>query len=68
MFELPPEIRAEVAALASNLSAFTNESREVFEGRTERWQEGADGMAADAWIEELGNLADALENLPEKPE
>lgn len=67
-FELPAEIKVMVAALASNLATYVAEARESFDETADGWRDSTTGIAVDGWIDELGNLADDLENLPEKPE
>lgn len=67
-FELDKELQAAVTDLAADLQLAAQEARDAFEERSEQWREGDDGMATDAWIEVIGDLADALENLPAKPE
>lgn len=67
-FELDNELQAAVTDLAADLQHAAQEARDAFEERSEQWREGDDGMATDAWIEVIGEAADALENLPAKPE
>lgn len=67
-FRLSPAVRDAVASLASDLTAEAEDHQSAWDDRSERWQEGEAGSSAAAWIESLGELADALESFPEEPE
>lgn len=67
-FELTPEAKKMVAELASIMQSEHERHLEEFVSRSESWQDGDKGMSIDAWIEELGNMADALESFEERPD
>lgn len=64
---LPDDLRQRVRELASDLSQFITDAREEFDNRSERWRDSADGVAVDGWIDEVGQVADALEDLAGGP-
>lgn len=67
-FKLDKGLVTRVAELASDLSAAASEFRDTWTARSEGWQEGDKGTAADAWIEGLEEVAQSLENLESEPE
>lgn len=67
-FKLDAELTKRVAELESDIRAAAEEFRSLWDDASERWQEGDAGTAADAWIETLYELGDALEGLTEEPE
>ena len=42
------------------LDTLCTDLRDEYEGKSERWQEGEKGQAADAWIEEIEGKRDEL--------
>jgi predicted transcriptional regulator len=66
-FELPEELRERVVTLASDLSSLALEAREAFDESRENWRDSDEGVAVDGWIEEIDELAQQLENVPEVP-
>lgn len=67
-FKLSRDLTKRIGTLASDIRDAVDGFRELYDERSERWQEGDAATAADTWIESLENLADELENIPEKPE
>lgn len=67
-FKLSSDIASQVASLATDLSAHLDELRGAFDERSDKWRESDKGLAVDGWLDELGDLADALENAPIEPE
>lgn len=67
-FKLSKELVKRIEALASDLEATTQEFRDLYDERSERWQESDAAVEADAWIAGLENLADELGNITEKPD
>lgn len=67
-FALPKDLDERTASLASDLANWASEARDAWDERSERWQESDAGIAADAWIETLAELADTLEHIEKEPE
>lgn len=67
-FKLDPDLAKRIAELESDIRAATQEFRDAWDDRSERWQESDAGTAAETWIEELDNLADSLEAVTDRPE
>lgn len=67
-FKVSADLNKRIETLASDLRDAAEEFRNLYDERSERWQEGDAAMAADTWIESIENLADELENMPERPE
>jgi hypothetical protein len=68
-WQLPASLAAQVATLATDLAAYVDDRRDVYtSGRPARWRaEAPNAVPVDAWLEDLANLADTLEALPEAP-
>lgn len=66
-FELSPETLKALYALRDALDDETREHRDVWDGRSERWQESDKGEAVDTWIEILSELLDTLDAVDERP-
>jgi hypothetical protein len=57
-----------IDSLVDALRQEADDQRTLWDERSERWQEGDAGLAADNWIEEIEALADSLEDAPQQPE
>lgn len=61
-WKLAPETVALIGALRQQLEHHAQELRDRYDDKSERWQEEK-GADVDAWIDELADLADTLDNL-----
>jgi predicted transcriptional regulator len=66
-FRLSADLTGRIATLASDLRMEAQEHRDAWDEKSEKWQEGEKGTVTDGWIEELDELADALENVSDEP-
>ncbi len=67
VFELPPDVAAQVATLATDLQSVVDAAWASYHRRSATWRDGPDGTAAAAWCELVEHLATDLERLPDKP-
>jgi len=51
-----------LAELKARLEAERDERQEEYDNKSERWQEGDKGQAAQEWIDGIGNAADTLDS------
>jgi uncharacterized protein YukE len=67
-FKLSTATQQVLATAAETLRDEVAEHRSEFDDKSERWREGDAGTATEAWLDELDNLVDTLDNLDAKPE
>lgn len=67
-WKLSAETRKLLTDAHSALAAELDELRGDWSSKSERWQEGDRGTAVDAWLDELAQLADALDSYEDQPE
>lgn len=67
-FKLTPELQAKIRDLQSDLAAFCTDMHDQWDSRSERWQDSDPGVQASAWIKNLDNLSDDLDNVETEPE
>jgi len=65
-FRLSDELTARISSLASDLGTEVRELRDIFDEKSERWQEGEKANDILAWIDELDDLAESLDSLDTK--
>lgn len=64
---VPADLAQRIAELASDLTQYLSDAREEFDGKSERWRDGDTGIAVDGWLDEVGEIADALEDFVNSP-
>jgi hypothetical protein len=64
-FALPPEINARLLALASDLADLGAILSSRYGRQSQAWKETDDGQAADAHLEDLDNLIEAMTEFAE---
>lgn len=60
------QLATELATTASDLTDEQEINREIFDGRSERWQESDAALAPDEWISNIEELAGRLEGLADE--
>jgi hypothetical protein len=63
-FRLSKETRDALSETQSLLEQELLDHRDVWDSRSERWQDGDAGTEAMAWIEELTMLIESIDDLP----
>lgn len=66
-FKLSQELSIRIAMLASDLSSEVDEQQEVWNAKTETWQDSDAGNSVLAWLQNLYSLVEDMENLETKP-
>jgi hypothetical protein len=66
-FKLSAELNTRIAVLASDLSSEVAEQQEVWNAKTETWQDSDAGNSVLAWLQGLDSLVEDMENLETKP-
>lgn len=66
-FTLSNELVKKIGELATDLSADRDTVQERWDRRSETWQGSDEGNHVLAWIQELDDLVDTLENLEKSP-
>lgn len=64
-WRISKELYVRITELESDLGAFAQEQRDKFADMSEHWQESDKGTEVDAWIDQLSDLQEALDNVPE---
>lgn len=65
---MPKKLVAMRDQFQNELTAFVEDGREVWDERSERWQNSADGRAVADWLDRLESVLDALEDADAQPE
>jgi L-lactate utilization protein LutB len=62
------EVQAALEDLKETLEEETQQHRDAYGERSEKWQEGDKGQATETWIEALDELVEGVESLAENLE
>lgn len=62
-FRLSDDLAERITQLASDLASEAQELRDIWDEKSERWQDGEKGSEVDTWIDELVDLAESLDDL-----
>jgi hypothetical protein len=66
-FQLSAKLFEQISTVTGALNDEIADLREAYDDRSERWREGDAGTDVAAWLDELDELAETLENLSSEP-
>lgn len=66
-FELGGDLAQRINELTTDLDAHAVTLRTRFDRQSRAWKDSPEGVSIDGWIEDVSNLAQALEDLGERP-